>query len=76
MKTEVARQFWIQSPGYGRIVAAQLPPRQEGEVLVHTLFTGISRGTESMVYRGEVPESQRELMRAPFQEGDFPAPVK
>ena len=76
MKTEVARQFWIQSPGHGKIVAARLPPRQEGEVLVHTLFTGISRGTESMVYRGEVPESQREVMRAPFQEGDFPSPVK
>ena len=29
-----------------------------------------------MVYRGEVPESQREVMRAPFQEGGFPSPVK
>ncbi len=39
-------------------------------------FSGISRGTESMVFRGEVPESERQSMRAPFQEGDFPAPVK
>jgi threonine dehydrogenase-like Zn-dependent dehydrogenase len=28
------------------------------------------------VFRGEVPESQHEVMRAPFQEGDFPGPVK
>ncbi|HAO33863.1 MAG TPA: dehydrogenase, partial [Candidatus Competibacteraceae bacterium] len=46
------------------------------EVLVKTLYTGISRGTESLVFRGEVPPSQYQAMRAPFQQGDFPAPVK
>jgi len=71
-----ARQFWILSPGVGEIVTADLPQRQEGEVLVRTLYSGISRGTEALVFRGEVPESQFEAMRAPFQEGDFPAPVK
>jgi hypothetical protein len=45
-------------------------------VLVRTLHTGISRGTESLVYRGEVPAGERERMRAPFQAGDFPGPVK
>jgi threonine dehydrogenase-like Zn-dependent dehydrogenase len=45
-------------------------------VLVRTLYTGISRGTESLVYRGEVPAGERERMRAPFQAGDFPGPVK
>jgi threonine dehydrogenase-like Zn-dependent dehydrogenase len=45
-------------------------------VLVRTLHSGISRGTESLVFRGEVPESEYERMRAPFQEGDFPAPLK
>lgn len=76
MDKETARQFWVRVPGSGEIVAAPLPSRQEGEVLVRTLFTGVSRGTESLVFRGRVPESQREAMRAPFQEGDFPAPVK
>jgi len=28
------------------------------------------------VFRGEVPSSQYQIMRAPFQEGDFPGPVK
>jgi threonine dehydrogenase-like Zn-dependent dehydrogenase len=36
----------------------------------------VSRGTEALVARGEVPESERERMRAPFQEGEFPFPVK
>lgn len=76
MNTDTTRQFWIQSAGQGEIVAAPLPPRQEGEVLVQALFSGISRGTESLVFRGEVPPSQYAAMRAPFQDGDFPSPVK
>ncbi len=36
----------------------------------------MSRGTESLVYLGRVPASQYAAMRAPFQEGDFPGPVK
>ena len=71
-----ARQFWIRSPGRGEIVANDLAPRQAAEVLVRARFSGISRGTEALVFRGEVPESQHRAMRAPFQEGDFPAPVK
>lgn len=43
---------------------------------VRTLFSGISRGTEALVFRGGVPDDQRAAMRAPFQEGDFPGPVK
>jgi threonine dehydrogenase-like Zn-dependent dehydrogenase len=43
---------------------------------VRAHYSGVSRGTESLVFRGEVPASQYEAMRAPFQEGRFPAPVK
>lgn len=74
--TDTARQFWIQAPGRGQIVQAELAPRQAGEVLVRATCSGISRGTEALVFRGEVPPSQYALMRAPFQEGDFPGPVK
>jgi hypothetical protein len=76
LDTNTARQFWIRSPGLGEILATDLAPRQEGEVLVRAIYSGISRGTESLVFRGEVPESQHEAMRAPFQEGHFPGPVK
>ena len=74
--TTTTRQFWIQSTGHGEIVSAELPPRQDDQVLVRTLYSGISRGTESLVFRGRVPRSQFQTMRAPFQDGEFPAPVK
>lgn len=70
------RAFWIDSPGKGAIRDVALPERGEDEVLVRTLFSGVSRGTETLVFRGGVPVSQHTAMRAPFQEGDFPAPVK
>jgi len=40
------------------------------------MFSGVSRGTEALVYQGRVPISEYERMRAPFQVGAFPAPVK
>jgi threonine dehydrogenase-like Zn-dependent dehydrogenase len=44
--------------------------------MVRTVRSGVSRGTETLVFRGGVPPSQYSTMRAPFQEGNFPAPVK
>jgi threonine dehydrogenase-like Zn-dependent dehydrogenase len=70
------RAFWLCTPGQGEIRPALVRDPGPGEVLVRTLFSGVSRGTETLVFRGEVPQGQRTLMRAPFQEGDFPAPVK
>ena len=46
------------------------------EVVVRSLFSGVSRGTEALVFAGRVPASERQRMRAPFQRGEFPAPVK
>lgn len=71
-----ARQFWLESPGRGTIRRATLASPREGEVRVRARYSAISRGTESLVFRGEVPPSQYGAMRAPFQEGDFPGPVK
>ena len=45
-------------------------------MVVRTLRSGVSRGTETLVFRGGVPPGQYAAMRAPFQEGDFPGPVK
>jgi threonine dehydrogenase-like Zn-dependent dehydrogenase len=72
----VARALWLRSPGRVEIRSVDLPPPGPGEVLVRTLYSGVSRGTEALVWRGGVPESQYAAMRAPFQEGDFPGPVK
>src|SRR3954470_6196518 len=71
-----ARAFWLSTPGSGEIRALTLPEPGRDEVMVRTLRSGISRGTETLVYRGAVPPGQYAEMRAPFQEGDFPGPVK
>ncbi|WP_233265339.1 zinc-dependent alcohol dehydrogenase [Leifsonia sp. AG29] len=68
--------FWVEEPGRGALRRRPVAAPAEGEVLVRTLYTAVSRGTESTVFRGGVPGSEHERMRAPFQEGAFPAPVK
>ncbi len=75
-ETLKSRQFWIQGPGQGEILRRDLCPRQGHEVLVRARYSAISRGTESLIFRGEVPASQYGEMRAPFQEGSLPSPVK
>lgn len=74
--TSNARAFWLREPGIGEIRPATLPQPGPGDVAVRTLRTGISRGTETLVFGGGVPPGQYEAMRAPFQEGEFPGPVK
>jgi threonine dehydrogenase-like Zn-dependent dehydrogenase len=73
---DAARAFWVVAPGRGALRDEPLPPLSEGEVLVRALYSGISRGTESLVFNGRVPVSEYQRMRAPFQAGDFPGPVK
>lgn len=64
--------LWCEGGG-----AAALRAGAEGAGLAcRALFSGISRGTERLVFEGRVPEGEWARMRAPFQEGDFPHPVK
>jgi threonine dehydrogenase-like Zn-dependent dehydrogenase len=71
-----ALAFWLREPGVGEIWPAPLPEPGPDDVFVRTLRSGVSRGTETLVFRGGVPASQYAAMRAPFQDGDFPGPVK
>ncbi len=71
-----ALAFWLREPGVGEIRPVPLHAPGPGESLVRTVRSGVSRGTETLVFDGRVPESQYAAMRAPFQEGDFPGPVK
>jgi threonine dehydrogenase-like Zn-dependent dehydrogenase len=75
MTGRTARAFVVVRPGTGEVREVALPDPQPGEVLVRTCHTGISRGSETLVFRGEVPEAERDRMRAPFQRGDLPGPV-
>src|SRR3954464_6526888 len=65
-----AHAYWLRAPGLGEIRPVALPEPGRGDVVVRTLRSGVSRGTETLVFRGGVPP------RAPFQEGEFPGPVK
>jgi NADPH:quinone reductase-like Zn-dependent oxidoreductase len=71
-----ARAFWIADPGRGEIRSERLPTPSSSDVVVMARFSGISRGTEALVFQGRVPASEHDRMRAPFQDGSFPAPVK
>lgn len=71
-----SRACWIEVPGRAAIRAAKPGVPGPGQVQVRALHSGISRGTEMLVFRGEVPASEFQAMRAPFQEGEFPGPVK
>ena len=73
---EDARAFWLLEPGRGHIRSVPVPDPGPEDVLVRTLWSGISRGTESLVFRGHVPEREYETMAAPFQDGQLPGPVK
>ncbi|MEH0111255.1 dehydrogenase [Tersicoccus sp. MR15.9] len=72
----VATAFWVTGCGRGELRQEPLREPGETEVLVRTLHTGISRGTETTVFQGRVPPEVAGQMRAPHQEGDFGGPVK
>lgn len=71
------QSFWIEEPGRGAIRTADWTgPLADGDVLVQARFGALSRGTEACVFQGRVPQSEWNRMRCPFQEGDFPGPLK
>lgn len=70
-----SRALWITGPRRAEIATARVAPVTD-DCIIETLYTGISRGTERLVYEGQVPESEYQTMRAPLQEGEFPFPVK
>jgi threonine dehydrogenase-like Zn-dependent dehydrogenase len=71
-----ALALWTSGPGRVELRPAEPGPPAPGELQARALVSGISRGTESLVFHGRVPSSEWERMRCPFQEGDFPYPVK
>jgi threonine dehydrogenase-like Zn-dependent dehydrogenase len=74
--TREARALWIVGKEQAELRVESIAEPAAGEVLVRALYSGISRGTESLIFRHGVPESERERMRAPFQVGTLPEPVK
>ncbi|MFN4091088.1 MAG: dehydrogenase, partial [Alphaproteobacteria bacterium] len=71
-----ARAFWTVEPGRGEIRSEPLRRPGPADVEIRTLVSGVSRGTEALVFAGRVPASLYDGMRCPFQAGSFPGPVK
>ena len=68
--------LWYRGPKQVELRQEVIPPPGAGEVRVKTLYSAISRGTESLVFGGRIPVGEFQRMRAPFMAGDFPFPVK
>jgi NADPH:quinone reductase-like Zn-dependent oxidoreductase len=75
-RDDTASALWYRDPGAVEIRQEAIAPPGTGEMRVKTLYSAISRGTESLVFGGRIPAGEFERMRAPFQAGDFPFPVK
>lgn len=71
-----ATALWYVSPRECALNEVALPALGPDDCLIRTLWSGLSRGTERLVFEGRVPASEHERMRSPFQEGAFPFPVK
>jgi 2-desacetyl-2-hydroxyethyl bacteriochlorophyllide A dehydrogenase len=72
----LARALWYAAAGRAELKEAALPAPGPAEVLVRMLYSGISRGTERLVFEGKVPASEHARMRLPTQEGEFGFPIK
>ena len=68
--------LWYIAPEQAEIRSEPVPSLQSNQIRVRTLYGALSRGTESLVWAGRVPEVEYKRMRAPFMGGDFPFPVK
>jgi len=76
MAQTTARALWYTGPWTAELREEALAEPGPGQVLVRTVYSGVSRGTERLVLSGSVAESERERMRCPMQGGVLPFPVK
>ena len=72
----LSQSLWYVAPTHAEIRSESLAPLPDQSLRVRTLFGALSRGTESLVYRGLVPESEYTRMLAPWMKGTFPFPVQ
>lgn len=57
MPSSVRRTVTFTAPGQVELREEHLPPPNDDEVRVQTIVSGISPGTERLVYRGKAPEA-------------------
>ena len=70
-----ATSIWFTSPRNVELRSATATPPGVGQVRIEALFSGISHGTEMLVYRGECPRSLSLDSALPTLRGDFNFPI-
>ena len=71
------QSFWLVKKNKPKIISSDIFYKKNSKsVLVKTLYSGISKGTEKLVANGKVNFTQFDIMRCPLQEGDFDFPIK
>ncbi|MDB5379261.1 MAG: dehydrogenase [Rubritepida sp.] len=75
-RESMATALWHIAPGLCELRDERVRIPAEDELQIHTIASGISRGTERLVHHGRVPPSQHGVMRCPMQEGELSFPVK
>jgi NADPH:quinone reductase-like Zn-dependent oxidoreductase len=80
-RADRALALFYEAPSSANIRTVRIPLLTEddgakADVVIRSLYSGLSRGTERLVFQGRLPESEWARMRAPHQTGDFPFPVK
>ena len=70
-----ASSLWFTSPRNCELRRATARPPAENEVRIEALFSGISHGTEMLVYRGECPKGLSLDSALPTLQGDFNFPI-
>lgn len=75
MADQIAKALWITRPQHAELQPTPIAT-SDGDLYITTIFSSISRGTERLIFNGQVPDSEHETMRAPFQEGSFTFPLK
>jgi len=71
-----AQGLWYVSKGVVALRPVELPKGDGSRLLARALYSGVSRGTERLVFNGRIPPSEHLRMRCPHQAGTFPFPVQ
>ncbi|GHC69123.1 zinc-dependent alcohol dehydrogenase [Limoniibacter endophyticus] len=71
-----ASALWLEKPGEAALRQEHLPQPADDQIVLRSRFGAISRGTEALVFKGQVPESEWQRMECLHQDGDFGFPVK
>ena len=62
MTSGISKSLWIERPCEAFVREQVIPELNTGENLVRTIWSGISRGTERLVFEGKVPAAAMELV--------------